>query len=272
MTHTPDDPTKAQVWITKGIDDLDFEFYFPQGPKGDPGGLVDGTLLGDVSLDGIKTFGMYRQNNGALATGINKYPANAGGSLMVHGIDANYLMQTYMPLYGGLGSSRVIYRREFITPDWLPWRAFSSTRVDQTAGRAIYQWDDVNNREQLIYGDTGWRDVTSLAGVGWASGSMYVRRVGYSIEIQLDNVTLSGNPNGTIISLPVGFRPTWNAYIPAIHGASRNSRSFFTGSNGSHGFNNAVAAEVMSWRFSYTTGEAWPTTLPGTAWFTIPNL
>jgi hypothetical protein len=278
MARTPTDPTKAQVWITKGIDDLDFEFYFPQGPKGDPGGYTSGTSLNTTNLNAITVAGIYKQDNGANATLLQNYPVASSGILHVDEriAPANGLsiLQTYYPFTGSSGvNPRQFYRRYLVAnTTWGPWESYVAQRVDQTAGRAIYTFDTINQREQLIYGDTGWRDITTAFG-GGVGGALYLRRANSQVSLQMAGFQMAtAIPNGTAISnLPVGFRPTVNSYYPLIHGASRNSRSFYMGANGTGGFNNAFADENYSSLIQWSTIDAWPTSLPGASYTGIPN-
>ncbi len=290
MARTPTDPTKAQVWVTKGLDELDFEFYFPQGPKGDPGGFGASTLLATSNLNDIKVAGLYRQDGGGNATLVANYPAagSAGVLIVTEMAGLNYLVQEWHPLYGDSRGARVFYKREFTTPNWSPWRSFVSARVDQTAGRAIYQWDDLNGREQIIYGDTGWRLISPpVVPTKVDSGTAQIRRIGSNVYLRFVDVVLSSAATGycpifTSTDIPVNFRP---------FGAERTMQNVGQ-------VNNALAQQVISifgevaWArqvdnaavsltrptaglkgtVQWLTDDAWPTTLPGTAVGSIPNL
>lgn len=273
MARTPTDPTKAQVWITKGIDELDFEFYFPQGPKGDPGGFTSGTLLGTTDLNSIKSAGLYRQDSGAEATSGRNYPITSGGTLSVMEMaGTNYLVQSFYPVKGDTSAGRTIYRREFATPNWSSWRAHNATRVDQTAGRAIYQWDDVNNREQLIYGDTGWRDISSLMINGW-TGTLFIRRSNQT-------VTLYGMLNGTsrtsdhfIATASIsGFKPRPNTPFGTAQNVSNDTIKVLN-NDATDLFITSGAATTYTLYATYLVGDTvtWPSTLPGSASGTVPN-
>lgn len=272
MARTPTDPTKAQVWVTKGLDDLDFEFYFPQGPKGDPGGIVNGTPLGAANLNEIVTTGVYRQDSGSNATALNNYPfPNSGVLLVFQSAGAGYLSQQYMPLNGGTLSAKQFYRREFVTPSWGPWRLYASSRVDQTAGRAIYQFDDVNMRDQLIYGDTGYRNITTLLG-DVSTGAVYLRRMGGICSLSFSNVEFT-NPSSTVVHtynalLPAGFRSAWAARYPLSPSAGQIT---VYGSTGNIDLVKGVSTTLFN-EVIWTTNDTWPTSLPGVSAATIPNL
>ncbi|UGL63253.1 hypothetical protein SEA_TOKKI_24 [Arthrobacter phage Tokki] len=278
MAQTPTDPTKAQVWITKGIDDLDFEFYFPNGPKGDPGGFTTGTALGNANLNEILTPGLYRQDTGSYATQLNNYPQLNGGVLTVTQMaGTGYVVQTYEPLNGSVTSgSSVMYKRSFATPNWSRWQAYVSNRIDQTAGRAIYQWDPINNREQLIYGDTGTRDIAAAGIIAspWTVGSLTIRRVGQMVMYSAYNIQQNGATNMVLLnSLPSGFRPSdYIRFVARQHNANPAFYAFEAG-NG-NGAVQAYQSGITGAHFtiSWMTLDPWPTTLPGVALGTIPNI
>lgn len=274
MARTPTDPTKAQVWITKGIDDLDFEFYFPQGPKGDPGGFTTGTQLLANNLNAIKVAGLYRQDDYTQASSANNYPMPwVNGVLIVTSMaGTDYVLQQWTPIHGNSGSGRTIFIREFATPNWSPWRSFNSTRVDQTAGRAIYQWDDLNNREQLIYGDTGDRHLPALTGglAGWIK----LRRVGQSVTISIHGwVKYTGLKD--IVDIPIGFRPTDDfqgiALVEDLTDIVHSAR--YTASTGKLSYyGEREPGNMLFGPSTWVTNDAWPSTLPGNAFGIIPNL
>ncbi len=272
MPQTPTDPTKAQVWVTGTAPTQQLEFYIPRGAKGEPGGITLGTDLGTTNLNDIQVDGMYRQPSTANATALNNYPVVSRCSLMVQTVSTEgggYKIQILIQL----GSTvRGEYRRALSNGVWSAWYFSTSQRVDQTAGRAIYVWDDLNSREQLIYGDTGWRDVKGLTINGWTSTVLQLRRVGHI-------VTLSGAITATAATsdhyLPVqpGFTPSSSIYHgvasgiqvpPTFRPLGTNATNHYVTSGGTSGTYNIQA--------NYPTTDAWPTTLPGTASGTIPNL
>jgi hypothetical protein len=199
-----------------------------KGDKGDPGGIVDGTWLSTTDLNLLTTSGEYRSGGMADATLERNYPvANVYGKLMVRAITTTLVVQEFTPI-GGSDVGRVFYRRLYSSGGWQPWRAYGAQRVDQTAGRAIYTWDDVNNREQLVYGDTGWRAVALDPTIGVvAAGDFWGRPSGGGslsadavLLRRINNIVYIGSQgalqpkqdySGTtrnIILLPAGWRAT----------------------------------------------------------------
>lgn len=244
-------------------------------PKGDPGGWVVGTVLGDVSLDTIITPGLFRTTNPTFATTANKYPltgANGTCALEVQLHSTGAILQRFNPVFG-VASGKVIYQRTLFSGAWTPWHAFNSTRTDQTAGRAIYQWDDLNNREQLIYGDTGWRNIAPLLVDGTIVGNgLNIRRVGYWVDITV-NAWKPGKtgPSALLAELPNGFRTINTREIVARQGTSIVHPQMDYLLSGIT-VNSADATNAVSFTYGFSTRDQWPTTLPGTAVGTIPNL
>jgi hypothetical protein len=270
MPLTPNDPAKAQVWVHGSGTDADpysFDFYFPRGSKGDPGGIVQSTVLAaGTDMNNVTTPGMYRTQAGTLAG--NHPQEGLAANVMVSASGTGLITQVAYPLNGAL-SSRVVFFRSYNTNAWHPWRVYSSQRVDQTAGRAIYTWDDVNAREQLVYGDTGLR---TLQTADWpvntpaiTGGVMRLRRVGYLVD--MDVTALSASTAGTVTFgglLPAGFRPTTDRRVlgfSEVNGGQKLVDVRAAGSVTVQSFaDTADRARVFA---QFTTTDAWPASLPG---------
>jgi hypothetical protein len=171
--------------------------------------------------------------------------------------------------------------------DGTAWRAITRQRVDNTAGRAIYQWDDTAGREQIIYGDSGWRDISSLLPAGLAKSASVntftpaLRRVGSTVMLNLFLDVTGAGLTSVVPVLPLGFRSK-----PAVSRPSSMYIDTFSTAR-------ALPATDLPWYLSsasvrttaalpinstimlttswYTT-ENWPTTLPGVADGSIPSL
>lgn len=140
--------------------------------------------------------------------------------------------------------------------------------IDQTAGRVFKAWDYLNNREQIIYGDTGWRNIQLLGG---ATGTCRIRRVGNAVDIYIYEVT---GPAGTFdfMAPPDGFRPPfratglydrWLLFTSPLTSDPLIRRAQAFGSN--IRYYNGAAGESFSGHITYFTDDTWPTTLPGVA-------
>jgi len=277
MTLIPDDPAKAQAWLRGvGTPDMQLDLYIPRGNKGDPGGIVFGTDIGPANLDTITASGVYRQTNGSYVTALNNYPAVGGiGVLMVLSAfgDNTRLVQMFERMTSDVNQTgRITWRRTLYAGVWSPWRSYASSRVDQTAGRALYAWDDVNSREQLIYGDTGWRDVKALTINGWSSTSLLIRRVGSAVSL-VGSVSATAATSDHYMPLQAGFAPAAGGYHgvasstavpPVFRPLGTDGTNHYVTSGGTSGTYNIQA--------NYMTVSSWPTTLPGTASGSIPNL
>ena len=265
--------TLSVLETTTGID---YQYPGPQGPvgpKGDPGGIVTGTLLNATDLNLILTSGVYRQDNGTNILTSRNYPENSGetGVLIVHQASGtSFIEQQWYPS-DAVRNSRIFWTRSYNYGVWRAWQARPTTRIDQTAGRAAYTWDYLNNREQLVYGDTGRRNISSSIPTA-VSGSVILARQGYTVMLILADF-LDSSPNTNVNwngIIPIGFRPSNWIYMPI---PSSRTMTIQNGGNvtcvsGGVTPNTVVYQGCLTWR----TEEAWPTTLPGTALGTIPNL
>jgi len=259
-----------------------------QGLKGDPGGLTLGTQLNAESdLNTIKASGVYRlatTYGGLLAKNFPR-DTDSGVLLVLERVGNQTLVQEWhsMTLQG-----RGLYRRHMTNTDaWSPWRFTTSSRVDQTAGRAIYQWDDLNGREQLVYGDTGWRKLTMDAATYTVDNGLYIRRIGYDVALRIVDVTFKPAASTTsILTIPAGFTtPDYvQAYLgnqsgadapPMVH--TRITPNYDTAPHSFYVQRNSrlplpydirTGGTMVKW----ITSDAWPLTLPGTASGAIPNL
>lgn len=151
--------------------------------------------------------------------------------------------------------------------------------TDESVGRRLFQWDANNARWQMTYGDTGWRDVTSLVNVsGWTNAptalAVYVRRTleQSSMIVQWNAGTGSCSGEG-ILTLPSGFGPAASIIAPAgslntTDGANVGGWYWTTGTtlNLTSPATSVVARTITTLPCS----AAWPTTLPGSAVGSIP--
>lgn len=229
-----------------------------------PGGIAPAKVLpAGTDMNTITTPGRYRV---AGTTLVNAPPwqQNFGSFDVLDSQGATRITQIAYPQTSGDGA-RVKYERTLAGGVWYGWFAHNSSRVSTTSGRAIYQWDNVAGREQLIYGDTGVRDITSLA-TARVSGSARVFRSGYSVTVQLGDLKLS-SPAGTVdvLTLPAGFRPFAADTL-------FDNRKVWIQSSGILRVYGYVANELLAGTYTFRTNDPWPTTLPGTASGTIPNL
>lgn len=141
--------------------------------------------------------------------------------------------------------------------------------VDQAVGRTVKAWDYLNSREQLIYGDTGERDISSLL-VG-ATGLVRLQREGNTVHLYLQGVSSTTATSGVFLTLPSGFRPaTQRAFQLNVTSAGTSYRSAYMFTSGGVGVWVPSLTDSYSFAYSFPTPNPWPTSLPGTAVGSIP--
>ncbi|GGJ74325.1 hypothetical protein [Glutamicibacter ardleyensis] len=137
-------------------------------------------------------------------------------------------------------------------------------QVSETAGRTVSVWDYLNSRYQLIYGDTGLREIAGLLSVGTAT-NVYLRREGNLVHLIVRNWLPASGGVGTegFLTLPSGFRPvfaleglvgTRPSSTPATARIYGNVVNFIT---------TGSAGATLSATFA--TSDPWPSSLPGVA-------
>ncbi|ASR83736.1 hypothetical protein KDJ04_gp02 [Arthrobacter phage Nubia] len=269
MARTPDNPALAQVWVDN-TDPLNpkFEFYFPRGSKGEPGGWISTAMPVNSDLNLITSEGLYRiiASPTAPEAVTANLPFNEAGSLAV---TLSQTGTTQIQVY--TTNTKSMYARRRFNGVWGAWRHFGTSRVDITAGRAMYQWDEANNREQLVYGDTGWRNITTDILNGWTGSVISVRRYGAEVFLRLYQVNGTAQTANTIVTLPAGFRPGTFQYEPCYTEAAAlatiliESTGNIKAAGGATKYGTAAYSEVR-----WSTTETWPATLPGVASGSIP--
>lgn len=243
------------------------------GAKGDPGGFSAATDLGVTDLNGILTAGLYRQALATNATPERNYPALSSGSLEVlQGASATEMIQRFTPFSGVAAIGRVIYVRRYTAAAWSAWTVYMSARMDNSSGgRAMYIWDHLGNRDQLVYGDTGERDITAL--INGTAAAFKIRRYGATVEIVCVNWQPSVNGQGVFLnSLPIGWRNTNTHAFWSVNnttGAAVNTNIGASGSNIVLGGN--VTTSTYSFFITYLTVDPWPTAMIGTLVGSIPT-
>lgn len=242
-------------------------------------GQMLGTQVPDTGQDfnTLTTPGVFRFTTAAVNASPNA-PSVLSGVLEVRRVSTSVTaIQRYTPYNFGAQSvaGRVSFERHLVGSGWAPWRAFTSQRVDQSAGRAIYTWDDLNNREQLIYGDTGWRAVRSLLLNGWSvpsdSGAM-IRRVGWNVSLTLVGLNSSAATDDAFLAAISGFR-TGDVMWQPWPGESGSATDIILREQSGRWqrVNRNAGRQVTYATFSWITSEAWPSVLPGAAVGSVPN-
>jgi len=224
-----------------------------------------GESLGTSDLNTIVRTGTYVQATGSNATLARNYPkATVGGVLEVVSLFAGSTVQRLYIAYGSGPNVQVgHYERRQNGGTWDAWVFYARRRWDQTAGRAAYEYNPEADAEQLIFGDTGRRDITALFGSAVTGGSIILARYGRWVTLIFNNVTAPANVTAPGV-LPPGFRITAAAVYPL--GYANAAITVWSDGN--------VNIPISSNRYgsiTYMTDNAWPASLPGTADGSIPS-
>lgn len=198
--------------------------------------------------------------------------ASTAGIVEVLPYDGVKLIQRFTPTTGTSATRGTWTRRRTDTSTWGEWSFQPTQRIDNTAGRAIYTWDETANREQFIYGDTGTRNITALVSAidPIAAGTVLLFRRGGDVFLELQGVrfvTDSASATHTLAGLlPTGFRPRGTVRLRGPYGDGFVA----PGVGGDLSIVTGISGSVYS-LFQWSTYDNWPTTLPGTAVGTIPH-
>jgi hypothetical protein len=126
----------------------------------------------------------------------------------------------------------------------------------------INQMEEALN--QILVG-TGWRN---LSGAGLASGitgTLHVARNGRNIQLRFNGLAgPAGLQNILAAALPVGFRPYQDRTF-RVWGNSNTTPIMNVLADGRIQLDLTEGTVPSTQEWSYTTQDAWPTTLPGTA-------
>jgi hypothetical protein len=152
---------------------------------------------------------------------------------------------------------------------------YTDTAITNGAMRWAKKTGTGNTGWECISGSTGWRDVASLLANGWTAtaGALTLARRG-------GTVTLASNHNGlnpaaktssVFMFLPSGFRPlpflssplNYRAIGNGFESGSEVSRKIVAQSDGA--LTQATTTSTFTFSITWSTGDPWPTTLPGTA-------
>ena len=130
-------------------------------------------------------------------------------------------------------------------------------RVDNSVGTRVFMGD------VMIYGDTGWRDISADIS-DRESGRLLIRRIGEQVFVAADALKLTSTGSVTIPRLRVNFYP-----ISRVRGTWNESLSGST-AQGSYNISNTgyfniygVGSGPIEINETYLTDRVWPTALPG---------
>lgn len=133
-------------------------------------------------------------------------------------------------------------------------------KIQETAGRTVSVWDYLNQREQVIYGDTGLRNMVSELTNVESSGHVQLNRYGNLCTLIFHDVKTTTSGNVAILTLPIGFRPDLSQSGTAA-GTTRTQAT----NNGAFVMVGATAGTIITGSLTWYTPNPWPATLPGVA-------
>lgn len=147
-----------------------------------------------------------------------------------------------------------------------------STYIDRDATNGAIRWikktgGNSVNGWAVDYGDTGWRNITpNPLPANIDKTDCKIRRVNDVVEVAIGYTNVI-NATETVYtnSLPLGFCPAQNVFVTGTSTGPGTSR---TGGVAIDGTRIRWQSTVGNWRTAYaryTTDDAWPTSLPGTA-------
>jgi hypothetical protein len=136
---------------------------------------------------------------------------------------------------------------------------------DESVGKRMFGWNTVQNRWDLLYGDTGNRDVSASCSTGTAT--IFLRRCGSVVTVTFSAFAPGSTGDKALITLPSGFRPAATTY-----GTANDSGTLRVADATSAGVTTvrAVAGVAVAGTLTFQTIETFPVTLPGSASGAIP--
>ena len=185
--------------------------------------------------------------------------ATTAATEAVDAMDAAALSAAAFSIYTGIGS-----------PEGKVTAPVGSVYTDSAATNGAIRWIKTAGTEttgwRVEYGDTGWRNITSLLRSGWTATTFLMRRHGSTVDIRATGLNGSSATDFTFFVPPEGFMPgAGSLRIPAsTSGSSVNADRVNIGVSGvfSQVWRTNINATSVALSTTYLTNEPWPTTLP----------
>ncbi len=115
-------------------------------------------------------------------------------------------------------------------------------------------------------GDTGQRNMSAVTlSNGWTTSEFYLHRVGSVVHLTVGAIKTSATTD-IIYTLPTGFRPVGYIYFPAVTDTSDDLARFYINGAGvlTAWPRSAMTGSTLYCTATFTTANAWPSSLPGT--------
>ena len=134
----------------------------------------------------------------------------------------------------------------------------------KTSGTGATGW-------RVEYGDTGWRNITSLMGDSATGGRALIRRINDTVWLDVDSLIYSStSPSNYILfsasAIPAGFRVVsgWRYFNTTSRSTSESQGPLRVSYGGDLGLYDTAEKTQLTAYVSWLTGNGWPATLPGT--------
>ena len=142
---------------------------------------------------------------------------------------------------------------------------YTDTAITNGALRWAKKTGSGNTGWQVVEGDTGWRDISSLLVNGW-TGSAYVKRTAELLTLELSALVGNAATGTVVLTLPVGFRGVTRDSRLLYHTTAPAFKRFVLDAAGALTFLGVVPEASTIYGQSFAPpATTWATTLPGTA-------
>ena len=154
------------------------------------------------------------------------------------------------------------------TPEGRVTAPVGSIYTDSAATNGAIRWVKASGTGstgwRVEYGDTGWRNLSSLLPSTWA-GEMSITRTQNRVTIIGSNIRPGETGDAHMLELPAGFRPARTT--TGVGNESGAYKAIYALNYSPYRLQIRNIAAVNSWlnfSITYVTQDAWPTSLPGT--------
>lgn len=257
MTFTPTDPTKAEVRVTGTAPNQELEFYIPRGGKGDPGnpgatGPANSLQIGTVTTSAA--------GSSAVATITGVAPTQALNLTLPAGPATNF---TVLGTATGTSDATPFELRGSGMPNGVRTASVGAYYTDLAGTNGAWRWLKTsgagNTGWEVMYGDTGWREINTSITATTTSTTLKVKRVGNLVSYF---GRLDANGGNVGFTAPTGFLPAWGDSSPLMFESLGSYIAMYTSNRTLFTALKTGSGSLMG---NYSTKDAWPTTLPGTA-------
>ena len=167
------------------------------------------------------------------------------------------IIESFSPITRGTGS-----------PEGKVAAPVGSVYTDSAATNGAIRWIKTSGTGstgwRVEYGDTGWRNLSSLIPSTWA-GEMAVTRTGNRVTIIGSNIRPGETGDTHMLALPAGFRPSRTTAGAGVEGGA--FRPIYAFGYPPYNLQIRSITAANSWAnfsITYVTHDAWPTSLPST--------